>query len=190
MGLGTGGRGEKNLNLITLTGTVGDLEHFLWDFFWNWKRLFFFNFKLKVSSAVVCFLALEIYFFSCGNQLMIACVLRSLFYIILIINTFSWHRRIGIEANEELRSIFKREVHLILQVRLKWFVYQVVGKYQELHLLCIPSVRVYRSPVSYTCTLISYVTYNGNTERSFQGGKWFLLVWLGDWSRSGRLQIC
>ncbi|KAK9989478.1 hypothetical protein SO802_029717 [Lithocarpus litseifolius] len=27
--------------------------------------------------------------------------------------------RIGIEANEELRSIFKREVHLILQVRLK-----------------------------------------------------------------------
>ncbi|KAF7148045.1 hypothetical protein RHSIM_Rhsim03G0047900 [Rhododendron simsii] len=29
------------------------------------------------------------------------------------------HRRIGIEANEELRSIFKRNVHLILQVRLK-----------------------------------------------------------------------
>ncbi|PPD95226.1 hypothetical protein GOBAR_DD07732 [Gossypium barbadense] len=28
-------------------------------------------------------------------------------------------RRIGIEANEELRSIFKREVHLILQVRVK-----------------------------------------------------------------------
>lgn len=27
--------------------------------------------------------------------------------------------RIGIEANEELRSIFKREVHLILQVRVK-----------------------------------------------------------------------
>ncbi|GMY35057.1 GTP-binding protein ERG-like [Fagus crenata] len=27
--------------------------------------------------------------------------------------------RIGIEANEELRSIFKREVHLILQIRLK-----------------------------------------------------------------------
>ncbi|XWS62327.1 hypothetical protein CRYUN_Cryun06bG0001600 [Craigia yunnanensis] len=27
--------------------------------------------------------------------------------------------RIGIEANEELRSIFKRDVHLILQVRLK-----------------------------------------------------------------------
>ncbi|KAG5549392.1 hypothetical protein RHGRI_014666 [Rhododendron griersonianum] len=27
--------------------------------------------------------------------------------------------RIGIEANEELRSIFKRNVHLILQVRLK-----------------------------------------------------------------------
>ncbi|KAF7147075.1 hypothetical protein RHSIM_Rhsim03G0048600 [Rhododendron simsii] len=29
------------------------------------------------------------------------------------------HRRIGIEANEELRSIFKRNVHRILQVRLK-----------------------------------------------------------------------
>lgn len=27
--------------------------------------------------------------------------------------------RIGVEANEELRSIFKREVHLILQVRIK-----------------------------------------------------------------------
>jgi len=27
-------------------------------------------------------------------------------------------RRIGIEANEELRSIFKRDVHLILQVRV------------------------------------------------------------------------
>jgi GTPase Era involved in 16S rRNA processing len=27
-------------------------------------------------------------------------------------------RRIGIEANEELRSIFKRDVHLMLQVRV------------------------------------------------------------------------
>lgn len=27
-------------------------------------------------------------------------------------------RKIGIEANEELRSIFKRDVHLILQVRV------------------------------------------------------------------------
>ena len=29
------------------------------------------------------------------------------------------NRRIGMEANEELRSIFKRDVHLFLQVRLK-----------------------------------------------------------------------
>lgn len=28
------------------------------------------------------------------------------------------NRRIGIEANEELRSIFKKEVHLMLQVRV------------------------------------------------------------------------
>lgn len=32
---------------------------------------------------------------------------------------FFLNRRIGVEANEELRSIFKRDVHLILQVRLK-----------------------------------------------------------------------
>lgn len=42
--------------------------------------------------------------------------------VILFDICFSYNRRIGIEANEELRSIFKREVHLILQVRVKWRV--------------------------------------------------------------------
>jgi GTPase Era involved in 16S rRNA processing len=34
------------------------------------------------------------------------------------LNWDKYFRRIGIEANEELRSIFKRDVHLILQVRV------------------------------------------------------------------------
>jgi len=37
----------------------------------------------------------------------------------LCLLTLVLYRRIGIEANEELRSIFKRQVHLILQVSHK-----------------------------------------------------------------------
>jgi hypothetical protein len=53
------------------------------------------------------------------------CILPIYIYIIRTISDILTYliwgksvRRIGIEANEELRSIFKRDVHLILQVRV------------------------------------------------------------------------
>lgn len=40
-------------------------------------------------------------------------------YCYNVVYLLIWCRRIGIEANEELRSIFKRNIHLVLMVRVK-----------------------------------------------------------------------
>lgn len=45
-----------------------------------------------------------------------------------------YYRRIGIEANEELRSIFKRQVHLILKVSHKKWIWHRFDV--EVYLLC------------------------------------------------------
>lgn len=49
------------------------------------------------------------------RQLFLCMIGKLLMRYLICDNCF---RRIGIEANEELRSIFKRDVHLILQVRV------------------------------------------------------------------------
>lgn len=48
--------------------------------------------------------------------------------------TLVYYRRIGIEANEELRSIFKRQVHLILKVSHKKWIWHRFDV--EVYLLC------------------------------------------------------